>query len=192
MNAAETEIKIIEAAIACIEKYGFREVTVRRIAQEAGVNIDAMNYHFRSKDQLMDRVMEITLKNAFDWSHFASTEDSPPDIRLKSILAHIVEGAQKYPEITRAHFLTPLIEHERESIAFVKFREFLENIYDDLDKRGADIEPKKLRTSIMQAVTATIFGVGLFGGLLEGFAGFDLTDEEERNAYIDSIVDRVL
>lgn len=192
MNAAEKEMKIVEAAIECIEKYGFREVTVRRIAQEAGVNIAAINYHFRSKEQLMDRVMEITLQNAFDWSHFASTEYSPPKERLKAILYHIVEGTQQYPEITRAHFITPLIEHDRESIAFIKFGEFLEMIYEDLKKREASPDPKALRMAIIQAVTSTILGIGLFGDLLEGFAGFNLKNEKERKAYIESIVDRVL
>jgi AcrR family transcriptional regulator len=192
MNTPETEIKIIEAAIGCIEKYGFREATVRRIAQEAGVNIAAINYHFHSKEQLMDRVMDITLENAFDWSHFASTEDAPPKVRLMAILSHIVEGALEYPEITRAHFITPLIERDRESIVFSRFLEFLECLYEDLKKRGAIAEPKELRTALLQAVTASILGIGLFGELLEGFAGFDLKNKKEREAYIERLVERVL
>ena len=65
---ASVEGKIIQAAIECIEKYGISGATNRQIALEAGVNNAAINYYFRSKEVLIQRCMEITLKNAFDLS----------------------------------------------------------------------------------------------------------------------------
>lgn len=188
----DMELKIIEAAIACIEKYGFQDVTVRKIAQEAGANVAAINYYFRTKEQLMERVLEITLKNAFDWSHFASTDDSTPRQRLVFILNHLVEGMQMYPEITRAHFVSPLIEKKRDSQAYVKFNDFLEKLHEDLSSRGAEADPWLLRVAIIQIVSASILGIGLFHEMFSVFAGRDLREPEIRRAYIERLVDKSL
>ena len=67
MTTDTIEIKIIEAAIDCIEQFGLKGATNRRIAEKAGVNLAAINYYFRSKENLIERVMETTLHNAFDW-----------------------------------------------------------------------------------------------------------------------------
>jgi AcrR family transcriptional regulator len=193
MNSGpEMELKIIEAAIACIEKYGFQEATVRRIAQEAGVNVAAINYYFRSKEHLMERVMQVTLGNAFDWTHFKESEEYPPKERLVAILDHLTAGAQAYPEMSRAHFIAPLIEKDYGSAAYVKFNEFLEKLYGDLMARGAEPDPWQLRMAVMQAVTASIIGLGLFPDLLSGFAGKDLRDPGIRRQYIESLVNKIL
>jgi AcrR family transcriptional regulator len=191
-NSPEMELKIIEAAIACIEKYGFREVTVRRIAQEAGVNVAAINYYFRSKEQLMERVLEVTLGNAFDWTDFEESREYPPKERLVAILDHLTAGAQAYPEITRVHFITPLIEKDSDSAALCRFNEFLGKLYDDLRARGLALEPWQLRMAIIQAVTASILGIGLFADLLGGFAEKDLRNPEIRKAYIERLVGKIL
>ena len=61
-ETGEMELKIIEAAIACIEKYGYGETTVRKIAAQADVNVAAVNYYFGSKDELINRALEISLQ----------------------------------------------------------------------------------------------------------------------------------
>ena len=44
MPTDTVEIKIIEAAIDCIEQFGLKGATNRRIAEKAGVNLAAINY----------------------------------------------------------------------------------------------------------------------------------------------------
>jgi TetR/AcrR family transcriptional regulator, regulator of cefoperazone and chloramphenicol sensitivity len=60
-KTGSVEQKIIDATIRCIEAYGISGANNRRIAEAAGVNIAAINYYFRSKELLIQRVMEITL-----------------------------------------------------------------------------------------------------------------------------------
>lgn len=184
--------KIIEAAIACIEKYGFQEVTVRRIAQEAGVNVAAINYYFRTKEQLMQRVLQTTLGNAFDWEDLGDSNEYSAKDRLVAILEHLTAGAQTYPEITRVHFVSPLIEKGGDSAALTKFNDFLEKLYEDLRSRGALPDPWQLRMAVMQAATASVLGIGLFPDLFIGFAGKDLRDPGTRREYIVRLVDRLL
>jgi TetR/AcrR family transcriptional regulator, regulator of cefoperazone and chloramphenicol sensitivity len=190
-NASGMDLKIIEAAIACVERYGVKETTVRKIAQEAGVNVAAINYYFRSKEQLMERVQEITLSNAFDWSHFSWSDDYPPKPRLIAILDHMVMGAQAYPEITRSHFITPLVNKDSGIAAFAALNQFMEKIYCDMVARGAE-SGDDLRVALLQAVTASILGIGLHMGLFGDFCPADLSDPAIRKRYIERLVDRLL
>ena len=59
---------ILEAAIGCIEKYGLENVTTRKIAQQAGTNIASINYHFRSKDELIAETLTLTSKHMLEES----------------------------------------------------------------------------------------------------------------------------
>jgi AcrR family transcriptional regulator len=191
-SSPEMELKIVEAAIACIEKYGFQDVTVRKIAQEAGVNVAAINYYFRSKEQLMQRVLQTTLGNAFDWNDLGESSEYSAKERLVAILEHLTAGAQAYPEITRVHFVAPLIEKGGDSAALVKFNDFLEKLYEDLLSRGALPDSWQLRLAVMQAATASVLGIGLFPDLFIGFAGKDLRDPLTRREYIVRLVDKLL
>lgn len=190
-NTTDVELKIIEAAIACIEKYGLKEATVRKIALEAGVNVAAINYYFHSKEQLMERVMAVTLENAFDWSHFDWSDSFPPKPRLAAILEHMVKGTQDYPEVTRVHFVAPLLDKEASSASYEVFNKFMIKIYDDMVSRGA-APGTDLRFALIQAVTASILGIGLHIGICQNFTEEDLSDPAIRKRYIERLVDRVL
>jgi len=48
----DTKHKIIEAANNLFYRYGMEGTSIRKIASEAGVNIAAINYHFKSKEHL--------------------------------------------------------------------------------------------------------------------------------------------
>lgn len=56
-NALETRDRILDAAEALFADEGFRNVSLRKITQEAGVNLAAVNYHFGSKDELVGEVL---------------------------------------------------------------------------------------------------------------------------------------
>ena len=191
MSDNDIESHIIESAIACIEKYGLKDATVRRIADEAGVNVAAINYYFRSKDQLIDRVMEKTLANAFDWSDFADSADLLPRERLAAILDHIIAGAQTFPEISRAHFYEPIFLGKTDTPVAKRLNEFLEHIAQDLADRGAAPNGQALRFAVVQAFSS-IFSVGLLHRFLQPFSGAPLDDPATRRAYIDQLVEGVL
>src|SRR5512138_1248063 len=104
------EQKILFTTIECIEKYGISGATNRRIAGAAGVNIAAINYYFRSKEALIQRVMEITLKNAFDLSDLPPMPGASARERCEEIFLKFLEGGLQYPNLTRAHFRSLLVE----------------------------------------------------------------------------------
>lgn len=53
-----TKARILEAAFRRLAREGYAALSVREIARDAGVNHALINYHFRSKDQLVIAVLD--------------------------------------------------------------------------------------------------------------------------------------
>ncbi|MEO8543638.1 MAG: helix-turn-helix domain-containing protein [Burkholderiaceae bacterium] len=53
-----TQAKILDAAFRRLATEGYAALSVREIAKDAGVNHALINYHFRSKDQLVIEVLD--------------------------------------------------------------------------------------------------------------------------------------
>ena len=62
-NEADTRERIISAAVQVFARSGFDAGTVREITEIADVNIAAVNYHFRSKEELIKYVLVIGLES---------------------------------------------------------------------------------------------------------------------------------
>ena len=54
----ETKAKILDAAFRRLAAEGYAALSVREIARDAGVNHALINYHFRTKDQLVIAVLD--------------------------------------------------------------------------------------------------------------------------------------
>jgi AcrR family transcriptional regulator len=87
-TTATTPARILEAATEIFGKKGFKAATIRCIADAAGANVAAINYHFRDKEGLYGAVLENLFKKGFD--KFPATlglGDNPsPEDRLKAFI----------------------------------------------------------------------------------------------------------
>src|SRR3954469_20562905 len=54
----ETKAKILDAAFRRLAREGYAALSTREIAKDAGVNHALINYHFRTKDQLVIDVLD--------------------------------------------------------------------------------------------------------------------------------------
>ena len=55
---SETKTRILDAAFRRLAAEGYAALSIREIAKDAGVNHALINYHFRSKDQLVIAVLD--------------------------------------------------------------------------------------------------------------------------------------
>jgi TetR/AcrR family transcriptional regulator, regulator of cefoperazone and chloramphenicol sensitivity len=190
MDGAEQ--RIVEAAIACIEEYGFKNMTVRRIAAKAGVNIAAINYYFHSKDQLMTKVIEMTIDNTFDWSDLGYTDSLPPKEQLFAIIDHLSTGAQNFPQITRAHFYEAMINGDYSAPVIKVMNGFMETIYQKIIQNGCRMNEKALRNSITQIFMTGLFSVGVVPNVYMPFLHADLTNINERRKFLKHLIDHLI
>jgi len=61
MDFSEKQIQIIETAEALFADRGYDGISVRDIADEAGVNVAMISYYFGSKEKLMEAIFELRL-----------------------------------------------------------------------------------------------------------------------------------
>src|SRR5262252_5884778 len=54
----DTKAKILDAAFRRLATEGYAALSIREIARDAGVNHALINYHFRTKDQLVIEVLD--------------------------------------------------------------------------------------------------------------------------------------
>jgi AcrR family transcriptional regulator len=57
-DLGETKARILDAAYRRLAQEGYAALSIREIARDAGVNHALINYHFRSKDQLVIAVLD--------------------------------------------------------------------------------------------------------------------------------------
>lgn len=90
MNAAldDTKQRIIQAAIKVFADKGFRRGTIKAMAEAAGVNIAAINYHFGNKKNLYSMVVDqwIALSNDLFARRREACAGLPPEEQLHSII----------------------------------------------------------------------------------------------------------
>ncbi len=63
---SDTRMRILAAAAEVFGTRGFKAATTRQIAEAAGVNQAAINYHFKGKLGLYSEVLETLLKEGFE------------------------------------------------------------------------------------------------------------------------------
>jgi AcrR family transcriptional regulator len=88
VDGVKSREKLLEAASEVFAEKGYRETTVAEICKRAGCNVAAINYHFRSKDELYVAVW----KKAYDESlsvyplNGGLPENAPPEKKLFAIV----------------------------------------------------------------------------------------------------------
>jgi len=191
MGSVSAEEKIITAAVECIEKYGIKGTTVRQIAEQAGVNIAAVNYYFRSKDALIERCMQQTLHNAFDWEDLKQLPGDSAAEHCKAIFNHLLEGGMNYPGITRAHFYDLLVEGKYTPPLSTAIDGFIENLMTDMKLKGATLSDTELYLACAQ-ITYAVFMFILTPQLFDEKFGLNLRDTNTRRSYVNRLIDRLL
>jgi AcrR family transcriptional regulator len=191
MTTDTVELKIIEAAIDCIEEFGLKGATNRRIAEKAGVNLAAINYYFRSKENLIEKVMETTLHNAFDWEDIQKLPGSSAKERCIAVFEDLIEGGCKFPGISRAHFYDLLADGNYESQIVKRYTAFMENLTEDLYQRGTNLTREQLDFACTQIASACLMAI-LAPKLNEASLGFNFCNPVTRHEFVSSLVEKLL
>jgi AcrR family transcriptional regulator len=194
--------RIILAAIEILERDGTAGITTRRIAAEAGVNSAAVNYYFGSKEELVRRVMEITLSHGYtDWIEVFRDEAVACPVRLFAVLALMLEGIERNPGLVRAH----LFEDGTRNWSRRQFTRILSAFLDEAAQElsTASGMPATVLKSALGLLMMSVLSVGLVPemlpvmapggreefllGLVRSIPGMDLELTREIRAQVEAI-----
>ncbi|MBI4729685.1 MAG: TetR/AcrR family transcriptional regulator [Acidobacteria bacterium] len=169
-GGGEAPGRLIEATLRCLREKGLARTTSRDIARAAGTNLQAITYHFGSKDELVSQALLSAIR---EWTRPAlralRSGDSPP-LRLLAALQALQDSFERAGDLLPA-YLQALVEASRAgslrrgvSGILRELRAFLVGEIDGLKSSGflpAWIDPEGMATLLL----ATADGVALHAAL---------------------------
>ena len=94
---AQTEKLIKEKAKSLFFQKGFLNATTQEIADEAGVNRALIHYYFRSRELMLEALLDETLQEKRDRVRGVLTSDLPFREKIANYIDTIVDYGLKYP-----------------------------------------------------------------------------------------------
>lgn len=151
---------ILEAVVACIEKYGIDKVTTRKIADEAGANIASINYYFRSKDELVAEALSMTIRHMME-DVFLAIDDAqrPFDEVLQDVLFYMLDGSRQFPGISRAHLYRAVVQGDRTSISSQAMVKVFEKLAQRAAREHPARDPRQVRLVLSQVMCSVMFSM---------------------------------
>lgn len=99
-DSPDIETKIIEAANNVFLKYGVDKSTMGQIADEAGISRTSLNYYFRSKNHLVQKVLNnIENKIIPTISILINDENMPLIVKIELFVDEYIDLVTKYPMV---------------------------------------------------------------------------------------------
>lgn len=86
MSQSDTRQRIIEVADQLFYEHGYEHTSFARVADEIGISRGNFYYHFQSKDDILEAVIERRLRITSDMLEQWTTEGITPIDRLKSFV----------------------------------------------------------------------------------------------------------
>jgi len=190
MSSNEIKQKIIITAIECIEQEGIQGTTIRKIADLAGVNVAAINYHFGSKEQLLNIVMNATLDEGFiqNIQDYEDLWKSETKKALKHFLEDTLEGIAKYPNLTKAHIKDPFIKSDYDTNSVQRINEFLAEFHGLINNILLQDIDLKSRIAVSQLFSAILM-TGMMPDLYSQFLNLDLKVKENQKVFVQTLIE---
>lgn len=151
---------ILEAVVTCIEKYGIDKVTTRKIAVEAGTNIASINYHFRSKDELMEEALSMTINHMME-DVFLAIDDvqQPFETTFKNVVIYFLAGSLHFPGVSRAHLYRAVVERDHKSISAQAMIRVFDRLAQRATREYPSKKPKELRFLLSEILSSILFSM---------------------------------
>jgi len=177
-----TKERILAAAVKILKaKEDPHEVTIRQLAEEAGVAVGAINYHFQNKENLLrlavGRIME---EVAAAWYLPFLSPDVDPVTRLRNLVKESGRIAFRYRKLATISTTHELMTGDLDVPVLVL--PLLREIFGDKKK---ELDLRLLAFQLI--VTAQV--AFLRADVFKRYSGVDLSVEAEREALIDRLID---
>jgi TetR/AcrR family transcriptional regulator, regulator of cefoperazone and chloramphenicol sensitivity len=155
-----TRQRILEAAISGIETYGLDQLTIRKIAKDADANIASINYHFRTKADLVAEALTMTINHMLEDVRATLDQDGRPvEKTLEEVFFYLLDGGRRFPGITTAHMYRAVVKKEYESPGGKAIRQAFDRTVQRVQDACPDKDPEWVRFVLSQIFSALMFSL---------------------------------
>ncbi len=187
MNSKEqaTQQLIVDTAKALLEETeDIDKITVRQIAQCANVGIGLINYHFKSKDNLLGIAIGDTMaKIISDFSKSDSYADLAPIDKLKTMLKELYALSDKKEKLMRFVLSSDIMNGNMQMP--LHLIPLLKQIFGD---KKDDMELRILALQILYPIQVT----GLNRDAFYMYSGIDVSDQGQRSCFIEKLINNFM
>jgi AcrR family transcriptional regulator len=187
--------RIITAALVCMERQGIEVTGIRDIAREAGVNSAAINYYFRSKENLIQIAMEASLEGTVGEIIDGFDALVASGMSLAEALIHVFDAfaadMHRAPKLSYAHLREALVNQRYDGPAVQRGIQFLEQLSERLVREKANCDQETLRLILVQ-IWSSMLLTTLLPKLYEPFVSLRLDDIEGRSRYVRQLLQPLL
>jgi AcrR family transcriptional regulator len=185
-NALSIKEKIINAAAELIEKSegNMEAITIRAISEKAGVGVGLLNYHFQTKEHLIETCVQKIIGDVIK-------EYRPKDIeglsrleRLKLTVKSVADFLIANPSVSRISVLSDYKSPQLCDNTMKTVQGFL-SVF---DVEGILDKGKKIISFMLTSVLQALF---LRKDISKALFGYDFYNKTERDTLLDLIVERL-
>lgn len=177
------EEKILDRALYLFGKNGSLNVSIRAIAKEAEVNVSAINYYFRSKDEMVKNVQRFYIENIILAYSKLDNEQFNDEEKLILCANEIMEYSLRYPGVLVMQKEAVRVGKDEEiSREIIDTTEYLNKKLYTVLKKVIKISDDKFTYAKMIFSSSIIYPTGDFN--TEDLKNELMKDKEKRIEYI--------
>ncbi len=185
MKSEKTKERIIQQTIALIlETNGDTEnISIRKIAERAGIGVGLVNHYFQSKEKLLEVCVQTIIAGVIQSFRPASGESQNPLEITKHVAKQVMDFLMDNRQISRVSILgdfkSPGVMDNTMKTVTGFGRRLSDGQMTDEDRERAFI------------ITAALQGAFLRKDILMDCLGIDFYDKTQRDSFIDRLIERV-
>lgn len=191
IKKSDARERIIKAVLEIIGKKGDVRVTVREISSEANVNLAAVNYYFRTKQNLFDEIEKYFFSKVFEINKILDNKLEASRKRILKWARELTWLLNKNPGIIWI-ISSKVMKKEKSGVFLNEFIHKKDQRIIDLISDATGIKDEEiLAIKSMQIITGIINPLILFYGFKSDFK-LRLDEPETMNTYVEMLIDSVL
>lgn len=191
LESLTTKEKIIQVTMDLIAEVGFQNITIRKIAARAGVNVAAVNYHFGSKDALINEALRHVTHQLINIFEYLKTGNEDEETKLSTFITNYIHIMFEYPDIIKNMISHAIYDQpfdvQEEYLVFIQ-NEGFELLKQTIAKKVPGLDDSILSLKTLNLVSGLNFPF-LIGSHMKNILGVDLYNEEMRQLYIKLLVE---
>jgi AcrR family transcriptional regulator len=188
-NDLDTRERIMKYTLELIQnEKDFSKITVRKIIQNAGVSLSAVNYHFGSKEKLINEVIKKPIQQylASQENPYEQYRDDPAKI-LKEAVKLPAGYLAENPNISRVSILSDMTNPIENDLAVQTMQ-----YWRPAAKAAFPEKCEEEIWMILWEIASTIQAAFLRSNNFKARTGVDYFNKEERDRFLDKYIDILL
>ncbi|BBZ42481.1 TetR/AcrR family transcriptional regulator [Mycobacterium conspicuum] len=160
-SGEETRQRIIFATMRCVAEVGYSKATIREIARMADVSSASLYNYFPTKAQLINATVAARADAAMPRLREAAARPGSIGDRIEAVLEECGQLMREYPHLAAFEWAIRAENIEAIGAGFEAFREIIEGIVADADRRGelAELGADTDSRGTVEAIYALVYGL---------------------------------